>query len=280
MKKPSPFSGKIVWITGASSGIGEAMAYDFAKCGSSVILTARRADRLESIAAKINAEFQGAAKTLPADLSKINELEDLAKQATALFGRIDVLVNNAGFSQRSQVLETPLELERKVIEVDLVSPIALTKAVLPQMVSRKSGRIIVTSSLMGYLELPGNATYACVKHGLNGYFYSLGFELAQHGIQVQVMEPGFVKTEVTLSAMTATGEPYGKMDTTHANAMSAEAFSKRAIQQLEAGKTEIIIAGMEGIALRLRWWFPALYRFLIHRFAMKVLKERFKDKSQ
>ena len=265
------FKDQVVWVTGASSGIGAAMARDFAKRGAKVILTARRVERLQELANELGPN----AKILPADLGILSELPVLAEKATALFGRIDVLFNNAGYSQRSFVADTPFEFEKKVVEVDLLSPMALTKAVLPQMMARKSGRILVTSSLMGYLELPGNATYSCVKHALNGYFYSLAYEVQQHGILVQVIEPGFVKTEVTLSAITASGKPHGKMDATHAKAMSAEEFSRRTFKKLEKNKAEIIVAGPERFAVYVRWWFPCLYRFAIHRFAMRFFKDRF-----
>lgn len=267
----SVFNGKVVWITGASSGIGEAMARDFVKRGARVILTARRVDRLNALADSLGTS----AKVLPADLGDLSALPALAAKALNLFGQVDVLFNNAGFSQRSLAMDTSFELEKKVVDVDLLSPIALTKAILPHMKARGSGRVLVTSSLMGYLEIPGNATYACVKHGLNGYFYSLAYEVRPLGIEVQILEPGFVKTEVTLNAVTASGAQYGKMDSTHANAMSAEEFSRRAFKQLEKGKAEIIVAGWEHAALYVRWWFPCLYRWAVHKYARVLLKERF-----
>ncbi len=271
------FKNKVVWVTGASSGIGEALAKDFARKGAKVILTARRKDRLEQVAQQIHHELgrQDIAKVLPLDLLLYEQVQNAVEQAIALFGGVDVLVNNAGASQRSLVVDTPFCVEKKMIDLDLMSPIALTKAILPHFLSRKTGRVIVTSSVMGYLELPGNATYACVKHGLNGYFYSLGYELKKYGILVQVLEPGFVKTEITLNAITASGVPYGKMDNTHARAMSAEEFSRRAIKKLEQNSEEIIIAGKEIIALYVRCWFPSLYRKFVHRFAFRIFKDRF-----
>lgn len=265
------FKGKVVWITGASSGIGEAFARAFVSLGAKVILTARRRDRLDALAKELGPEN---AKSLPIDLEKYQEAKDWVAHANQCFGRIDVLVNNAGFSQRSIAESTPFELEKKMIDVDLLSPIALTKALLPQLIAQKNGRIIVTSSLMAYLELPGNSTYACVKHGLNGYFYSLGYELKRHGILVQVLEPGFVKTEISMSAMTASGQPHSKMDETHAKAMLPERFVARAMPRILAGKEEILIGGAERFAVWVKRFFPSLYRYLIKRLAHKVLKER------
>jgi short-subunit dehydrogenase len=271
----SIFQNQVVWVTGASSGIGEAMAKDFVKRGAKVILTARRVERLSKLAHELNdGAIMPRAKVLAADLSDLDSLHQIASQAISLFGQVDVLFNNAGASQRGFVVDTPFEIEQKMIKLDLLSPIALTKAVLPHMVERKSGRILVTSSLMGDLELPGNATYACVKHGINGYFYSLAFELRSIGILVQVLQPGFVKTEVSMSAVTASGELHGKMDSTHENAMSAEEFSRKVFPKLEKGKTSIIIAGKEGIALIARRWVPSLYRFFVFKFAKKYLKDR------
>ena len=276
----SIFENQVVWVTGASSGIGEAMARDFVKRGARVILTARRVDRLEQLEKELN---EGAtsprAKVLPADLLDLSSFQELTTRAIALFGHIDVLFNNAGASQRGFVVDTPFEIEHRIIQLDLLSPIALTKALLPHLVARKSGRILVTSSLMGDLELPGNATYACVKHGLNGYFYSLAFELKSQGILVQVLQPGFVKTEVSLSAITPTGERHGKMDSTHQKAMSAEEFSRRVFPMIENGKVSIFVSGYEGLAVVLRRWSPSLYRFVVSKFAKGYLKDRIGESS-
>jgi short-subunit dehydrogenase len=251
------------------------MARDFVKRGARVILTARRADRLEKLEKELNGG--GAtprAKALPADLSNLEILPDLARRAIALFGQVDVLFNNAGASQRGFVVDTPFEIEHHMIKLDLLSPIALTKAMLPHLLSRKGGRILVTSSLMGDLELPGNATYACVKHGLNGYFYSLAFELKSSGVLVQVLQPGFVKTEVSMSAITSTGERHGKMDSTQEKAMTAEEFSSRVFPKIEAGRVSIFVSGREGLAVIVRRWSPGLYRFAVSKFARIYLKDR------
>lgn len=276
--KPSLFQNQVVWITGASSGIGAAMAKDFIARGAKVILTARRQDRLAELERELNANPAESprAKVLVADLSKLEDLPSLAQKAIACFGHLDVLFNNAGISQRSLVVDTPFAIEEQMITIDLLSPIALTKAVLPHFVSRKKGRVLVTSSLMGELELPGNATYACVKHALNGYFYSMAFEVEKLGILVQVLEPGFVRTEVSESAITASGQKYGKMDSTQANGMSAEAFSHRVFPKIESGQTSIRVAGKEGLAMILKRLSPALYRVSVKHFAKLILKDRLK----
>jgi dehydrogenase/reductase SDR family protein 7B len=270
----SIFNDQVVWITGASSGIGEAMAKDFVARGAKVILTARRADRLQQVADALNVISAGSAKILPADLSNLEVLPELTARALKCFGHIDVLLNNAGVSQRSQVIDTPFAIEHLMIKLDLLSPIALTKAILPHFLVRKSGRILVTSSLMGDLEVPGSATYSCVKHGLNGYFYSMAFEVAALGILVQVIQPGFVKTEVSEKSFTSDGSLYGKMDSTQARAMSAEQFSKRVFPKIERGDTSIYISGPEGYAIYLKRFSPPLYRLIISKFAKKLLKDR------
>lgn len=265
------FNNAVVWITGASSGIGEALAREFSKQGAKLILTARRKDRLEKLAQELGTEKT---KILPLDLENFSQAEEWVTAALSFFGTIDVLVNNAGVSQRALSEKMPFSLDQKMVNVDLLSPIALTKALLPHFISKKSGRIIVTSSLMAYLELPGNASYACVKHGINGYFYSLRYELKKYNILVQVLEPGFVKTEVTLNALTASGKPYAKMESTHANAMSAEKFSKKAMKAILSGKVEIQIAGKERLAVWVKRFFPCVYRWLIETLFSKVLKDR------
>lgn len=266
----SQFQNKIVWVTGASSGIGEAMAKEFVRRGAKVILTARREDRLKKLAQ----ELGPSAAILMADLSQLSEIPALAQKALAIFGSIDVLFNNAGVSQRSYSVDTPFELEKKMLDLDLLSPIALTKSLLTHFVQRKSGRIIVTSSLMGELELPGNCTYSCAKHGLNGYFYSLGYEMKSHGVDVQVIMPGFVRTEVSESSLTASGQRHGKMDSTHKKAMSSEEFARRLFPRLEKGQTGIIVAGFEGWAIPLRRWWPSLYRKIISLTGKSLLKDR------
>jgi dehydrogenase/reductase SDR family protein 7B len=269
----SLFKDQVVWITGASSGIGEAMARDFVKRGARVILTARRADRLEKLARDLN-HSSLVAKVLIADLAQLETLPALAQQAIACFGQVDVLFNNAGMSQRSLVVDTPFAIEQHLITVDLLSPIALTKAILPHFTAREKGHFLITSSLMGELELPGNATYACVKHGLNGYFYSMAFEVEKWGCKVQILEPGFVRTEVSESSITASGQLYGKMDSTQANAMSAEEFSRRIFPQIESGRICCRIAGKEGLAIPFKRWFPGLYRMLVKKMGKTLLKDR------
>lgn len=272
----SRFNNQIVWVTGASSGIGEAMARDFVKRGARVILTARREDRLAQLATELNAgdSSQSKARVLAADLANLSGLTQLASSAIQIFGGVDVLVNNAGVSQRGLVIDTPFEVETRLIQIGLLSPIALTKALLPHLTTRKNASIIVTSSLMGELELPGNATYAAVKHGLNGYFYSLAYEMRPLGVRVQVIEPGFVKTEVSLAAITSDGSPNGKMEDTHKNAMTSEEFSRRTFPKLERGQVAFMIADWEKWVVYIRRWFPGLYRFVINQKTPSLLKER------
>ncbi len=270
------FKNQVVWITGASSGIGEALAHKFASLQSKIILTARRTEKLAEIKKNliqkgINADH---ITVLPADLSNISTFPDLTKKAISIYGTLDVLINNAGISQRGYAADTAFEVEMKIFNLDLLSPIALTKAVLPHFLQKKEGRIIVTSSLLGVLEIPASTSYCGAKHGVNGYFGALAYELLPLGIQVHVLQPGFVKTEISLQALNSNGENHGKMDSDHSKAMTAETFANRAFPQILKNKVYITVAGKEGLAVYVKRFCPGLYQFLVLRMAHKLFKER------
>ena len=266
----------MVWITGASSGIGEALAHKFASQQSKIILTARRTENLAEI--KKNLTQKGInpdhITLLPADLSNIHTFSDLAKKAISIYGTLDVLINNAGISQRGYAVDTAFEVEMKIFNLDLLSPIALTKAVLPHFIENKKGRIIVTSSLLGVLEIPSSTSYCGAKHGINGYFGALAYELLPLGIHVHILQPCCVKREISLQALNSKGENHGKMDSDHRKAMSAETFANRAYDQILKNKVYITVAGKEGLAVYLKRFCPGFYQFLVHRMAHKLFKER------
>lgn len=270
------FRNKVIWITGASSGIGEAFARELIHYNNHLILTARRIDNLNSIKNDLVQKGYSAdhIHLLPADLSEIKSLPDLTQQAIAIKGKIDILFNNAGVSQRGYMMDTPFVVEQQLLQINLISPIALAKSILPHFLSRKSGRLIVTSSLMGELELAASTTYSAAKHALNGYFGSLFYELRPLNIHVQILQPGFVKTEISLKAINSKGVQHQKMDSTHAQAMSPEIFVKKAFKKLNKNNLYINIAGPEIFALYLKRWIPCWYQKLVLKRADKVLKDR------
>ncbi|MEX2464168.1 MAG: SDR family oxidoreductase [Balneolaceae bacterium] len=258
---------KIVWITGASSGIGEALAYEFNKKGTLLILSARRTEELERVKSGCE-NSEETVKVLPLDLSDIDSLKAKTIEALSFFGSVDMLVNNGGISQRAYAVESKMETIRQVMEVNFFGTVALTKALLPHMIEQKSGHIVVTSSVMGKLGTKYRSVYAASKHALHGWFDCLRQEVYEHHIDVSLVCPGFVKTNVTINALTADGHKHNKMDEAQEKAMSPEEFARRLIPKLAKKKEEIYIGGTEILAVYLKRWVPTLLNRILRK--MKV----------
>ncbi len=236
----TPLANKVVWITGASSGIGEALAYALAARGARLILSARRAERLAEVAARCKG-VGASVDILPLDLADGSSLAASVREASAAYGIIDILVNNAGISQRAEAIDTAPDVVRTIIETNLIGPVILTAEVARRMRERGSGLIVVVSSLVGKVGSPLRSAYAASKHALHGYFDSLRMELAGRGVGVLLVVPGFVRTEISLAALEATGQPHGRMDPGQRDGMSPEAAAERILRAIAAGKEEISV---------------------------------------
>src|SRR5476651_1526138 len=188
--------GQVVWITGASSGIGEALAIAMSAQGAKLILSSRRVAELERV--RNNCAHPNNVHILPLDLTDSASLEAKVPTAIALFGHIDIMVHNGGISQRSLVAETDIAVHRQVMELNYFSYIILTKALLPHFIERHSGYFVVTSSVMGKIGTPMRAAYAASKHALHGYFDSLRAEVSKHGIKVTILTPGYIHTPIAV----------------------------------------------------------------------------------
>jgi len=247
---------KVVWITGASSGIGEALAEELARQGAILVLTARRTERLEALKQRM----QKPAKVLllPGDLQDPKALGPLARQAESLAGRIDILVNNAGISQRSRALEARLEDVRRLMEVNFFAPIALTNAVLPAMLARRSGQIVIVSSVAGYVGTPLRSSYAASKHAVRGYYDSLRAELHGTGVGVTIVCPGYINTEITMHALSASGGEHGKKDKSIQNGVAPKKCARAIATAIDRGKSEINVGGAEVMAIYAKRFFPRL----------------------
>ncbi|GAA5032482.1 oxidoreductase [Marivirga lumbricoides] len=256
-------SGKVAWITGASSGIGEALALELSKRGAKLIISARRKEVLEEV--KARCENSSDVFILPLDLSQISDFDSKVEEVVNHFGQIDMLFNNGGISQRSMALDTPLEVDRKIMEIDYFGTIALTKAVLPQMVKQKSGHIAVTTSLVGKFGSPWRSSYAAAKHALHGFFDSLRTEVFDHDIKVTLICPGFIKTDVSVNALGADGKPTGEMDNAQANGMPASICAQKIIQAVEKEKLEVVIGGKEKYGILLKRFLPNLFAKIIRK---------------
>lgn len=253
----------VIWVTGASSGIGEATALKFAKAGYRVILSSRNSLALEEVKAKIsNADL---CAILPLDLADSSHFENKAKEAIAFFGQVDILLHNGGISQRSLASETSLEVDRKLMEVNFFGTIALTKAILPHFVARKEGHFGVVTSLVGKFGSPYRSSYAASKHALHGFFDSLRAEHFSDGIAVTMICPGFIRTQISVNAITGDGSILNEMDDAQANGMSPAACADHIYTALNKRKEEVYIGGKEVLAVHLKRFFPVLFSKILRK---------------
>lgn len=259
-----PLKDKVIWITGASSGIGEALALRLAKEEARLILSARRGEELQRVGAATGLPPLDL-MILPFDLKDTSKATALAAEVMNKFGRIDVLINNGGFSQRSAANETPETLERELMEVNYFSAVNLSRAVLPYMLRQKQGQLVIISSIAGKFGFYLRSSYSAAKHALHGYFESLRLETEQQGIRTLMICPGKIKTDVSLNAVLADGSKHEQMDPSHQNALSAEVCAEQIIQGMLANKEEVFIGGKEILMIRIRRFFPALFSKILRK---------------
>lgn len=241
MKKK--LQGQVVWITGASSGIGEALAKVFAAYGAQVVLSARRVDELQRVLNQLpNPQLHA---VIPFDVTNAAERETAWQQVLGIKGRVDWLINNAGVSQRALISDTSEQTDRRIMEIDYFAPVALTRLVLPRMLSQGSGRIVFVSSVAGLLGTQYRASYSAAKGAIHLWANSLRAEVADKGVDVAVIFPGFVHTNVSVAALTGDGSALGTMDDAQANAMSSHAFATKTVNALLAGDEYIVIGGFK-----------------------------------
>lgn len=244
------YTGQTAWITGASSGIGAALARAYARRGARLVLSGRNREALAEVATQCAVEHL----ILPFEASDFAAARAAADAAWDWSGGIDVLVNNAGISQRSLAIDTDFAVYRRMIDVDLLGPIALTQALLPRMAARKTGQIVMISSLAGKVGSPLRSAYCAAKHGLVGYADSLRVELNGHGIAVIVATPGSIRTDVSRNAVTADGSRRGVSDEAIDTGIDPDDFAERMLAAVDAGDREIAIAehGMEQMIAQAR----------------------------
>lgn len=254
---------KTVWITGASSGIGESLAYTFAKQGYNIIISGRNTEALNKV--KQNCNNSSRVEIIPLDIANHNSIPSIAQQVISTFGTIDILVNNAGVSQRSLAVETSFDVDKSIIDTNLLGTIALTKAILPAMIKNKSGHIATVSSLMGKIGTPLRSSYAASKHGLHGFFDSLRAEVKDQNIKVTIVCTGFVRTNISLNALTATGEKQATMDEKTNAGLNPDIVAERILKAIKKQKEEVNIGGIEILAVYVKRFFPALFSKIISK---------------
>ncbi|MFL5765827.1 MAG: SDR family oxidoreductase [Bacteroidia bacterium] len=255
---------KVVWITGASSGIGEALAGAFASEGAKLVLSARRKEELERVKTALRLNDNNCL-ILPFDLNDSSGVAAMTQQVIAKFGRIDILVNNGGVSQRSLTKDTPLEIDRKIMETNFFGTVALTKAVLPEMLKRKSGNIIVISSVAGKFGFYLRSAYSASKHALHGFFESLRMEVYNDNIKVLIVCPGKIRTNISFNAVREDGSRHNVMDKSQDAGLSAEECAKQILDALKKNKKEILIGGKETRAVWVKRMFPSLFDNMIRK---------------
>ena len=251
------FKNKVIWITGASSGIGAELALQLDRLGAKLILSARNKSALEELNQKLsNAEHH---MVLPLDLADSKDFALLTKQVLERYSNIDYLFNSGGISQRAEAGETSLEIDRKIMEVNYFGNIALTKAVLPIFHQQKSGHIIVTSSIAGKFGFFLRSAYAASKHALHGFYESLMLEEEKNNIYVTLVCPGKINTPISVNALTADGSKHGKVDRNQADGMSVEACVQQMLKATQDQKREVLIGNKEIKAVTLKRLFPSLF---------------------
>lgn len=258
----SEFAQKVVWITGASSGIGEAVALGLAQSGARLILSARRADELQRVADATGLP-PADVLLLPMDVTDTDALPALVETVRQRFGRLDFVFLNAGITQRSTVADTPLDTYRRLMDVNFFGAVALTKVVLPILLAQGSGHFVVTSSVAGKLGTKMRSGYCASKHALHGFYDSLRAEVYASGLRVTLVCPGYVRTPISLHALGAGGRVHGRMDENQEQGMAPDDFARRLLRAVAREREEVYIGGRETYGIYLKRFLPGLLSRLV-----------------
>ena len=247
-----------VWITGASSGIGEACAYRYAEEGARLVLTSSSVNRLEPVAARGRELGATEVSILPYDLTCLDGIEALTDKAWDAMKGIDIVMLNAGISQRTNVEDTSMEMVRKIMEINYFAPVAIAKCLLPKMVGRGYGKIAVTTSIAGRFGFPLRCGYSSSKFALYGFFETLQAEYYEKGIRVTLVCPGRVQTNISRYALDKGGKPHGVMDPGQAGGMTAEAAARVITRAIAKEKKEVLVGRKELLMVYIKRFFPGL----------------------
>ncbi len=259
---------KVFWITGASAGIGEATACIAAEKGAKLVISARRQQELEKVKAKTGLS-EDRIMILPMDMEQMDTFPALVQSVIDRFGRIDLLFNNAGLSQRGSTLETDFQVYRKLMEVNFFGVAALTKAVLPYMLHQGEGHIAVTSSVSGKLGSPMRSGYCASKHAVHGFFDALRSEVSPKGVKVTIVCPGYIRTDISKNALAPDGGKHGKMDQNQEGGMPVELCASKIISAIEKNRDEVYIGGKETLGIYLKRFFPGILNRILVKQAPK-----------
>ena len=254
-----------IWITGASSGIGEACAYRYATQGDQLILTSSSRERLEVVAERCRQYGAGGVYVLPSDLSDLEGVGLLVRDAWDHFGGIDILFLNAGISQRTSVEDTTMDMVRQIMEINYFAPVAITKAVLPMMLNAGGGHIAVTTSIAGKFGFPLRCAYSSSKHALYGFFETLRAEYYDKYIRVTIVCPGRVQTNISKYALEKDGKQHGKMDAGQAGGVTSQQAADKIVKAVYKKKREVLVGRYELLMAYIKQFCPGLAAKLARR---------------
>lgn len=259
------FKNKRIWITGASSGIGEALAKAFAEHGAQLILSARNEVEINRVSAACLKAGASSVLVQPLDLEQHDRIPSIVDTVLNKVGKVDILINNGGVSQRSLAQETSLEVDKKLMAINYFGTVALTKALLPNMLMHQLGHIVTITSLTGKFGTAYRSSYAASKHALHGFFDSLRSELSDAHIKITLICPGFVRTNVSRNALTGDGAKLGTMDEATEKGMAPERLAYKILQAIESGKEEAYFGGKEVLGIYLKRFFPAYFSKMLRK---------------
>ncbi len=257
------FKDKVIWITGASSGIGKALALELSHQNCKLILSSRREAALTDV--KNQCSNPENIKILPFDLADYLNMKPIAEKAISCFDSVDVLINNGGISQRSLIIDTDIAVDKKLMDVDYLGTVALSKAILPHFAANKSGHFVTVTSLMGKFSSPYRSAYCGAKHALHGFFDTLRLEHDTDNIKVTMICPGFVNTNVARNALTGDGSSQDLQDTATEKGLDVSVFAKRMLKAIKKEKFEAYIGKFETFGVYVKRLSPRL----IHKLVMK-----------
>ncbi len=261
------FKDKVVWITGASSGIGEAIAHECAKAGAKLILSARRKTELDKVKKQCGLADNDVL-VLPLDLAKHDEMEDKVNEALAHFNKIDILINNGGISQRSLIVDTNMDVYKRLMDINYLGTVALTKALLPHFIQQKSGHFSVVTSLMGKFSSPLRSGYCGAKHALHGFFDALRMEHHDDNVKVTIVCPGYIRTDISKNALVGDGSAQNTMDNATGKGMTPERCAQHILNAIKRDKYEVTIGGTETLAVKVKRFFPGLLHNIVRKAAV------------
>jgi short-subunit dehydrogenase len=261
------FKDKVVWITGATSGIGEALAHELSRRGATLALSARREELLHEVCGAC--ERSDSHLVLPLDVTETDSVQPAADRVLERFGRVDVLINNAGISQRGLAVDTQFHVDRRIMNVNYFGAVALTKALLPSMLDRGQGHIVAVSSLLGKFGIAERSAYSGSKHALHGFFDSLRAEVHNKGIRVTIICPGFIHTNASRNALRPDGTPHGELDEDIRGGLTPEACAQQILKAIARGRREVYVAGREKRSVLLNRLAPNLFSRIVRRRKLK-----------